>query len=453
MYEYPYLNQSLANMSGEVWKPFPLYDTCLISNYGRVKSLVCKKEKIIRQRVYQRGEIPILSFRVYVDCVDKEFTTAYAVYTTFIEDLDFERYKIIPKDGDGFNLRPSNLQAVKRHKYVMQEKRIQKQKQIALTATMYKHPYQNLSLVDMDGEEWKSLPDLSDYYMVSNKGRIKSLERVFENRGNLTRIKERILKQRVQINTNPYTKEEYHHLSICTRIHEVKREFTVSRLVYEAFVGSIDPHANLRVRHKDRNHCNNVPENLYLSDISEMQYNLLKTGQRPRLCGCSNLEKWTPEEWYSFYDRTRKPVSQFDLEGNFIKTYESITDATNSIGIKQSSSISAAIHGRVHTVGGFQWRSGIDQSPMLPAKPIKAYQKKAFQPKKCAQYDLQGHLLAVYPSIAAAAKENNLKINYLYSLLNNPDRIPRGGKKFIWKSFREDEDVPMKQSLTVSSSN
>jgi hypothetical protein len=431
-------------MDGEMWSLFPGHNACFISNYGRIKSFVREKQRIIHQRVYRKGDIPILSFRVYVGCNGKEFTTAYAVYITFVGDLDFEKYKIVQKDGDGFNLHPSNLLAVKRRRYVMQEKKIEKQKEIALTATMYKYPYQNLSLVDMDGEIWEPFPDLPDYYAVSNKGRVKSLWRECRARDNSIRINaERIMKQRVQYAVNPHTKEKYCHLSVCTYAYEAKREFTVARLVYETFIGRIDVPA-LRVRYKDGNHFNNTPENLYLSSVSEIQNEMLQTGRRSRLSGCSNPEKWTQEEWTSFYDRTKKAVSQFDLDGNFVMTYESRNDAAKSVGIKEPASISAAITGRVHTIGGFQWRSGSDRSPMRPAKPIKPHLRKAFKPKRSAKYDLQGNLLKVYPSVCVAAKDNDMTNSYLYGLLQNPHRIPKGGKKFIWKYFSEEEEIPLK---------
>jgi len=47
----------------------------------------------------------------------------------------------------------------------------------AVDASMYQYPYQNFSLVDREGEIWKPILDYEDYYMVSNKGRIKSLPR------------------------------------------------------------------------------------------------------------------------------------------------------------------------------------------------------------------------------------------------------------------------------------
>jgi hypothetical protein len=47
-----------------------------------------------------------------------------------------------------------------------------------------------------------------------------------------------------------------------------------------------------------------------------------------------------------------KPVYQFDLKNNFIKKYNSLTDAFNSTGI-QKSSISACATGKNKTSGGY----------------------------------------------------------------------------------------------------
>ena len=39
------------------------------------------------------------------------------------------------------------------------------------------YPYQNLSLKDMKGEEWKNIPGFEDEYQLSNYGRLKSQDR------------------------------------------------------------------------------------------------------------------------------------------------------------------------------------------------------------------------------------------------------------------------------------
>lgn len=53
--------------------------------------------------------------------------------------------------------------------------------------------------------------------------------------------------------------------------------------------------------------------------------------------------------------RRCKPVSQFSIEGEFIKTYPSANEATNQTGIN-TSNISACCNGRYKTAGGYVWR-------------------------------------------------------------------------------------------------
>lgn len=53
--------------------------------------------------------------------------------------------------------------------------------------------------------------------------------------------------------------------------------------------------------------------------------------------------------------RVLKPVLQYDLEGNFIKEYFSITEASRQIGGSQSK-ISACIAGQQKTSSGFIWK-------------------------------------------------------------------------------------------------
>jgi hypothetical protein len=43
------------------------------------------------------------------------------------------------------------------------------------------YAYRNLSTEDMHGEKWMPVEGLEEYYMVSNFGRIKSLERYIES--------------------------------------------------------------------------------------------------------------------------------------------------------------------------------------------------------------------------------------------------------------------------------
>lgn len=71
--------------------------------------------------------------------------------------------------------------------------------------------------------------------------------------------------------------------------------------------------------------------------------------------------QWQPyEEWKKapkgkvIYN-TITPINQYEKNGTFIRSYNSIREASNITGIRHSS-ISNAIHGRLKTAGGFIWK-------------------------------------------------------------------------------------------------
>lgn len=55
------------------------------------------------------------------------------------------------------------------------------------------------------------------------------------------------------------------------------------------------------------------------------------------------------------------PVEQYDLEGNFIAEYPSMTEAIRAIGGKKSSSIGACINGKLKTAYGYVWKKKIPE--------------------------------------------------------------------------------------------
>lgn len=67
------------------------------------------------------------------------------------------------------------------------------------------------------------------------------------------------------------------------------------------------------------------------------------------------------------YTSTCSKVSQFDLEGNLIKTYHSVSDAARQVG-KSRSSISKCASGKRPTAYGFKW-SFTDSVPTDPTPP------------------------------------------------------------------------------------
>jgi hypothetical protein len=51
----------------------------------------------------------------------------------------------------------------------------------------------------------------------------------------------------------------------------------------------------------------------------------------------------------------KKPVNQYGLDGKFIKTFPSVSDAAKQTSVKYLS-ISRACSGKAKSAGGFQWR-------------------------------------------------------------------------------------------------
>lgn len=53
--------------------------------------------------------------------------------------------------------------------------------------------------------------------------------------------------------------------------------------------------------------------------------------------------------------KTVKPIYQYDLRGNYINKYSSLTEASNTLNIP-TSNISNAAHGKCNIAGGYVWR-------------------------------------------------------------------------------------------------
>lgn len=154
-------------------------------------------------------------------------------------------------------------------------------------------------------EIWKDIEDYEDYYQISNLGRIRNKK---ENR---------ILK--------PSKSSGYYHISLR---YGNKKEMLIHRLVAKAFIPNP---LNLNyVNHKDENKLNNNVENL----------------------------EWCTAKYNTSYGKgalsRNQRVIQYDLQGNAIKIWESIKEASASLGICYQS-ISACCRNTKKTAGGYAW--------------------------------------------------------------------------------------------------
>ena len=157
-------------------------------------------------------------------------------------------------------------------------------------------------------EIWKNIKGYEGLYQISNLGRVKSFRR--KNKV--------ILKLRED-------KDSY--LLVNLYKDRKQRTFKVHRLVAQAF---LDDKNNLpEVNHRDENKVNNCLENL----------------------------EWCTHVYNNNYgtkNRVRsKRVKQFDLNGKYIKTYNSMRQACKELNI--SDNIGLCCQKKTKSCGGFYW--------------------------------------------------------------------------------------------------
>lgn len=197
----------------------------------------------------------------------------------------------------------------------------------------------------MEREIWEDIKDYEGLYQVSNLGNVKSLERKSWNGHKWFIKKEKTLKPRP-------LKSGYLRVSLCK--DGIVKDYLIHRLVAIAFIPNTD---NLpEVNHKDENKENNCYFNLEWCDG---KYNInygtaieRATKNKPSMKGENNPMYGMSGELAP----SSKKVVQLTLEGKFIKIWDSIKEASDSLGLN-SSSISKCCKGeRLKKTGGFKWK-------------------------------------------------------------------------------------------------
>jgi len=127
-----------------------------------------------------------------------------------------------------------------------------------------------------------------------------------------------------------------------------------------------------------------------------------------------------------------KKVIQYDLEGSFIKEWDSIIEAKERLG--NHVNICAVASGKRGTAGGYQWRYKENDDFSLKIEPIK-YKIISNKAKPIIQYDLNGNFIKEWPSIEKAQKELYIHSNCIRAVCYGRSKTIGG---FIWK-FKGDE--------------
>ncbi|WP_330747616.1 NUMOD4 domain-containing protein [Chryseobacterium sp. CP-77] len=196
----------------------------------------------------------------------------------------------------------------------------------------------NTFIQDLPNEEWKEIENFENY-MISNYGRIKSIERLANPlNGRKWKLPERIMKLQFMKFFNKHLNCNFYNIT-CLLSSEGKRfRKSVPRLVYYHFVEKFDLNdRKTLISFKDNNRFHLHARNLERLSMSEELFKRVRTNR--------------VKNSRSDYDQ---PVSQYTTEGNLISTFDSIDVATESLGIDKRH-ILAAIREKRLTAGGFRW--------------------------------------------------------------------------------------------------
>ena len=171
-------------------------------------------------------------------------------------------------------------------------------------------------------EVWKDIKGYEGLYQVSNLGGIRSLNKFVNTKGKSKRlIKGKTL--------TPFCdKNGYLLVNLYDKDNKVK-QFRTHRLIAETFIPN--PNNLPEVNHIDENKQNNCIENL---EWCTTRYN----------CNYGTRN-----------ERIRKKVCQYDLNGNYIKTWDSIIQVEKDLNIFHSRIIEVCKNKR-NQIGGYIWK-------------------------------------------------------------------------------------------------
>ena len=277
--------------------------------------------------------------------------------------------------------------------------------------------------MNQSNEIWRHVVG-NESYMISSKGRVKSLERNYiDSMGRKCHVAEKFMKVKISKSTG------YPRVSLCKNGKSIS--FCIHRLIAEAFIPN--PNNYPCVNHIDENRANSVLENL---EWCTYKYNnTYGSAREKRRESLIRFYKENPEFTMTVKKRGNSfKVNQYSLDGNLIRTYDGGLPEIKEIFGRNASVVSCVLH-RNKTAYGFVWRyEGDPFEPPTPkvrkkidyehSKPLK-YQKYVIQ------FDESGNEIMRFRSVSEVGRHFNIDRHILSKKKNNDGYVYVNGLIFM----------------------
>lgn len=178
---------------------------------------------------------------------------------------------------------------------------------------------------------WKDIPEYEKVYQASNAGEIKRIK-PYKN-------------QYTEWNSNKIlkpTKNNKGYLYVTLKNGNLSSKVLVHRLIAKTFINN----------YENKSYINHIDGNPLNNNISNLEW----CTQKENMEHCFNILKFKGSNYKKYCEKSNnhKRVIQLDKNGDLIKVWECIKNASVSLNIKPSC-ISNCLSNKCKTAGGYIW--------------------------------------------------------------------------------------------------